>query len=337
MIDNEKLNQLARAVQKYLETNPTVVLGAGASIPFGLPSMAQLGEAILNDEVVQRDPNYAALKATLSDGLEAAIDGASLQDGTLNRIRVVTWETVNKRDLAFPKEHKYPGFEPLTRLLHKLIGPSPNKATIVTTNYDRLVEYAADILKYKVINGFEGGLIRYLKLPTHGETAARQRSGERTVEIWKVHGSLDWFISNDGTGHIVSVALRESIPDGFSPLLIPPGKNKYRAAHEEPYRTIITQSDAAFDGSKTFLCVGYGFNDDHLQPKLLEQIRRGKPIVVLAKKMTESCKRQILNSGVQHYIVCEYLDDAHTTVYRDGKSEVYEGQFWSLEKFLEIW
>lgn len=338
MDTKEKIDQIARAIQKSLETNPTIVLGSGASMPFGLPSMAQLGEAILSDTIVQADPNYSVFKTKLSDGLEAAIDGAALKDETLDRIRVITWEEVNKKDLAFPKEHKYPGFEPLTRLLHKLIGPSPNKATIVTTNYDRLVEYAADILKYKIVNGFEGELLKYPQLPTREDyTTTRQKSGRKVVEIWKVHGSLDWFISNDGTKYIVSVALRESIPEGFSPLLIPPGKNKYKTAYEEPYRSIIAQSDAAFERSSAFLCVGYGFNDDHLQPKLIEQIKRGKPIVVLAKKMTESCKRQILDSGIRRYIVCECLDDAHTTVYRDGKREIYEGQFWSMEEFLNIW
>lgn len=335
--DKEKLNQFAHAIQKYLETNPTVVLGSGASVPYGLPSMSQLGESILNDTVVQGDPDYTIFKSKISDGLETAIDSASLKDETLDRIRVITWEEINKKDLAFPKERKYAAFETMIRLLHKLTNPSPNRATIVTTNYDRVVEYAADILKFAVINGFEGDLIRHFKLPTSESYNIRRKNGERTVEVWKVHGSLDWFISNDGTRNIISVALRESIPDGFSPLLIPPGKNKYKTAYEEPYRSIIAQSDAIFERSSAFLCVGYGFNDDHLQPKLIEQIKCGKPIVVLAKTMTESCRRQILNSGIQHYIICEYLDDAYTTIYHDGKQDKLAGQFWSLDNFLKIW
>ena len=45
------------------------------------------------------------------------------------------------------------------------------------------------------------------------------------------------------------------------------------------------EADLALDSGNSFFCVGYGFNDDHIQPKLLEKCRQyNKNIVVLAKE-----------------------------------------------------
>lgn len=114
--------------------------------------------------------------------------------------------------------------------------PTPNKATIVTTNYDRLSEYAADLINATSVTGFEGSLIKKLELPTANVRSKRIRDRERVVDIWKVRGSVDWFIDEDNQG--VAFPFTKEIPQGFKPPIVPPGKNKYSSIHEEPYRTI---------------------------------------------------------------------------------------------------
>lgn len=47
--------------QSYLENSPLIVLGSGASMPYGLPSMRNLAEAIEADPVVKDDPEFANL------------------------------------------------------------------------------------------------------------------------------------------------------------------------------------------------------------------------------------------------------------------------------------
>ena len=62
-------------MQGYLENSPLVVLGSGASIPYGLPSMSDLAAYIKSNSTVMSDPNYGAFCAALnSEGLEKAID-----------------------------------------------------------------------------------------------------------------------------------------------------------------------------------------------------------------------------------------------------------------------
>ena len=296
-------------LQGYLENSPLIVLGSGASMPYELPSMSGLAEKIRKSDIVIADPNYSPFCAAVDSlGLEGAIDTVSLLPETLKEIRKVVWETVNEKDFCY--FDKYPTVPPkaLMELIGKVLAPTPNKATIVTTNYDRLAEYAADGIGATIVTGFEGSLIKKLELPSSPLKIKRARARERVVDIWKVHGSLDWFTAPDGT--FVSFPFTRTIPDDFQPLIVPAG---------------------------AYLCIGYGFNDEHIQPKLLAQISKGKPIVILARTMTPACKRHIVEAGISKYLVFEFLDSNHTKVYGNGWEETYEGQYWLLDNFMKIW
>ena len=329
-------NGCLSTMQGYLENSPLIVLGSGASMPYGLPSMSSLAECIKSSDIVKDDPNYGAFCASLSsEGLEKAIDSVSLNEATINAIRTITWENVNGCDLNYLKSNAFSSPESLVKLFEKVIAPTPNKAVVVTTNYDRLPDYAADGIGASSITGFEGTYIKKLELPNSSVTTKRVRGRERIVEIWKVHGSLDWF--TDAKGEVFSFPLSQEIPAGFSPLIVPPGKDKYSSTHNEPYRSIISEADKAFTTAGAYLCIGYGFNDEHIQPKLLAQIAGGKPIVILVRTMTDSCKHHIIDAGIKKYLIFERSDDSHTNVYGNGWSETYDGQYWCLDEFLKVW
>lgn len=323
-------------LQGYLENSPLIVLGSGASMPYQLPSMSGLAEEIKKSDTVISDPNYSAFCTELDNsGLEGAIDNVNLLPETLNEIRKVVWTTVNEKDLLYFDKNPIDPPKTLSDLIRKVIAPTPNKAVIVTTNYDRLAEYAADGVGATTVTGFEGTFVKKIELPSTILKAKRTRVRERVVDIWKVHGSLDWFIASDGT--IVALPLTRTIPNNFYPLIIPPGKEKYSSTHDEPYRTIIAEADNAFVQAGAYLCIGYGFNDEHIQPKLLAQISKGKPIVILARTMTQACKRHIVDAKISKYLIFELADSAHTRVYGNGWEEVYEGQYWLLDNFMKVW
>lgn len=323
-------------LQGYLENNPLIVLGSGASMQYNLPSMAELAEEIKKSSIVKSDPNYRVFHDIVDKfGLERSIDAANLLPKTLQEIRRVVWETVNVKDLLYFEQHPIAPPKALVELIKKVLEPTPNKAAIVTTNYDRLAEYAADDIGATTVTGFEGALIKKLELPLDSLKRKRIRARERVVDIWKVHGSLDWFMAPDG--RIASFPLAQTIPDNFQPLIVPPGGDKYSSTHNEPYRSIITEADRAFMQANAYLCVGYGFNDEHVQPKLLAQISKGKPIVVLARTMTPACKEYIIGAGISKYLIFESYNSTHTKVYGNGWEEIYEGKYWLLDNFMNIW
>ena len=151
-------------LQGYLENSPLIVLGSGASMPYGLPSMGTLAEEIKKSDSVISDPNYSVLCTAMDSlGLEGAIDSVALLPQTLSEIRRVVWKTVNESDLSYFDSNPTTPPQALVELLHKVLAPTPNKAVIVTTNYDRLAEYSADQTGATTVTGFEGSLIKKLE------------------------------------------------------------------------------------------------------------------------------------------------------------------------------
>ena len=330
------LSEYEKTLQTYLEDSPLIVLGSGASIPYGLPSMENLAQKIRELVDISSDEKYDDFCEALNNyGLEKAMDSVHLQQETQEKIKRCVWKEINGRDFSHFNENPIGSSNALSDLIKKVIAPTPNKATIVTTNYDRLAEYSADRIGATTVTGFEGNLIKKLEIPSTPLKAKRIRSRERIVDIWKVHGSLDWFLAPDGT--VISFPFTQEIPNSFQPLIIPPGRGKYSKTHAEPYRSIIAEADKAFIQARSYLCIGYGFNDEHIQPKLLTQIETGKPIVILVKKMTDACKKHIVDTKIRKYLIFEEADETHTRVYGNNEECVYEGRFWSLDNFLKIW
>jgi hypothetical protein len=114
---------------------------------------------------------------------------------------------------------------------------------------------------------------------------------------------------------------------------------KYVEAFTDPFRDLISQADIAFKEATSFLCIGYGFNDEHIQPKLLEQIKHGKPIVILALKATDACKKYITTNQVKKYFIIEQSKSGKTAITSSefsGKTEEYSCPLWSLPEFIKI-
>lgn len=63
--------------------------------------------------------------------------------------------------------------------------------------YDRVVEYAADLLNISVSTGFVVTYIKSFELESQGLEKRRLIERERFINLLKVHGSIDWFINGD--------------------------------------------------------------------------------------------------------------------------------------------
>ena len=97
-------------------------------------------------------------------------------------------------------------------------------------------------------------------------------------------------------------------------------------------------ADSAMENARSFLCVGYGFNDEHIQPKLLEKCRQEqKCIIVLAKKLTPEAKKVLLDGSCKRFFAFEEWRDG-TRVFsaedRDGV-ELPGVNLWSLGDLLD--
>jgi hypothetical protein len=334
--ENTPKDKFAKLIQKYLEKQPVIILGTGATIPYGIPSMPELANHLkvsIDDNSTEWNSFLTALHTT--GDLEKALQSTQISPALTNKIIIGTWEFVNQKDLEYYNnliDEKEKSF-PLKDLFLKLLQSHPKHVKVITTNYDRVAEYAADLAEANIYTGFSG---RYLLNFT--QNYFQSLPNQNRVDIWKVHGSLDWF--NRKNNLSFSSPLAKEIPENTMPLIVTPGIVKYQQTHLEPYRTVMNEADKALMQASCFLCIGYGFNDEHVQPKLLGQVQKGRPIVTIVKKLTETGKMLLLNNPAKS-IVLEEAESNKTSLhyFEDNKykTEIMNGNFWQLGKFLNLW
>lgn len=257
-----ELENLAKQCQTCAQKNPVIVLGSGASIPHGIRGMGELADWLRDkvqpDEGEEAD-QWLLVKTALANGdhLEAALENKALPDSLVVKIVRSTWDFIAGDDYRLLKSAiKAETVFPLRSLFSGLFRSTNRNIHVVTTNYDRVAEYAADTGGYIHNTGFLPG---YLRRADGAENLIFKQGNNtaRTVTIWKVHGSLDWF--SDANGGVMSLPMTSELPDGLVPLIVTPGVSKYQRTHDEPFRSAIQGADRVLSAATAFICVGYGF------------------------------------------------------------------------------
>jgi NAD-dependent SIR2 family protein deacetylase len=337
---------LLKQIQEWTNKVPLIILGSGASVSFGIPTMLQLGVHLKNsisfvdaDKQKQFDEFKSAFEKT--QDLETSLSNIQLTAEVLNTIVSATWHLINRKDLeCYDGLMQRKESMPLSELITYLIDTAQKKLTIVTTNYDRIAEYAASMANAFICTGFLNNYYGQFSNAVHNNNFSKISGMSGQVNLWKVHGSLDWFKStkDDSDYHF---PLRKCIPNNYIPSIVTPGISKHQKTHFEPYRTILTESDNSIQQATAFLCIGYGFNDEHVQPKLISQIKNGKPIIVITKQLTETTKKAIIDNKCKQYILLEEANDHDTRIYSskfalEGEKIIDGQSYWQLDEYLKL-
>lgn len=324
-------NDIFRVIQEYITDVPLLLIGTGASIPVGIPGMPELANYLMDnlDSKYSSDTDWCDISQNLKSGidLESALTSYHLDDNLLTDIKKLTWELVNNADLKLFYETVLFGKDlPLSVLLHKLIQPHPHRIDILTTNYDRYIEYCCDKENVLVDNRYNG---MYLKKNNKDELSKKE-----IINLLKVHGSLDSFCDVK-TNESISIPLQQKIPNGFIPEIITPGSDKYKAILTSTSREILHNADSLIDKASNFLCIGYGFNDCQIQEKIITKIKSGTPIVVVTKSLSDNAL-DIINSNSRNYAVIMDGGDNSTRFIINKTDITLEGVYWTIEGFNEI-
>ncbi|WLG33509.1 SIR2 family protein [Pseudomonas simiae] len=328
-----------KQAQDYYNKAPLIILGSGASAAHGMSGMWALAKYLVaNTDIsgLSAGETYAWGKfcQVLDAGvdLESALHQVAVTDELTSRIIKATWALINAEDIhIFNESLQNQAMFPLSRLLRHMFKSSLTKLNIVTTNYDRLAEYACDQERIHHYTGFTHGFFRQLAAPNEINSARR-------VNIWKVHGSLDWFKSP--LEDIVAVSNIQEIPVNYKPEIVTPGTQKYQTTHLEPYRSIINNADQAITAANSYLCIGYGFNDEHIQPKLMARCQRQTtPITIITYALSDAARKLITDGKAQNYLAIERGGtDDQSVVYSslDKTPVTVEKNIWSLEGYLSL-
>ena len=328
--------------QAALGRVPVIILGSGASAAHGIPGMTALATQLQSaatppDWTIDEQDDWKRFlgRLTSGDDLETALQKVL---PTSRQTRFIANET---RAFLLPGDRA--AFNtliadrrslPLSRLYRHLFNSTHETVHVVTPNYDRLAEYAADAVDVTTFVGFGHG---YLRQRARADTRIMiGRIPARTVCVWKVHGSLDWF--QDEAFQNIAIPAADGVPGGYAPLMITPGIDKYRLTHVEPFRTILGCCDAALEGARAYFCVGYGFNDEHLQSKLVERCDRDSiHLVIIAKELTRAAKAFLTGGRCKQFLAIEEGPGGGTAYMHDSPGGFPLDQpVWQLDQFLDF-
>ncbi len=325
-------SEIFKVVQKYVMNGPLILVGTGGTIPYGIPGMNELAKyliAQLHDKY-KVHPEWNIFEDRLKNNidLESALTDLSLNEEIIDCITKATWQLVTDYDLKLLKRIVQDrSILPLAKLINKFYQAHPQCVNIITTNYDRVIEYACDQCNIKSDTKFNGNYIRYF--------SECKLNSKNIVNILKVHGSLDLF--KDKNSLVYSIPIQSEIPVGFIPEIIAPGSSKYRSVLQGTCRNLLHDADNLINNTQSFLCIGYGFNDEQIQTNIIRGIKKGKPIVVITKEISDKAVRLILDNSENYVIIQENKGEPNSTeIFIDKQRLSIDSTYWTVEGFMKI-
>lgn len=338
---DDKLDKLTKEIQKNLDGKPAILIGSGGSVPYGLPSMNDLATEIISKLGItySSNENWKVFVSELekSDNLELSLDKLNLYNDDcidiLHSIILTVWSFVDKKDKEAINNFLTNSITPaLTSIINKFV-LTTGATNIITTNYDRIIEYAIDCSGAVTETGFRGYCMKSFNYQSF-------TTNKRTVNLYKVHGSVDWFRHNENRKVIsTNIYTSDSLLNNYSPVIVTPGIMKYRETHNEPFREVISAADKALRDSCSYLCIGYGFNDEHIQPIIIDENRnKNKPIVIITKEVTEKIKDLFLEHDSHKCLIISGNGTGGSQIYYSNtETEIFPENLWSIENFYKLW
>lgn len=306
-----RIHELKLLLQGHLTDGLITIVGSGLSCAEGLPGMGDLARHLRTSvEPDLPDGDKAQWRSLLAQidilGLEAALLRHAPTPAITTAMTARTAElfVTHERD-AISQVFATTRTLRFTRLLTHLLKP-PDGITVITTNYDRLLEIAAEEANLGVDTLFVGHFAGHLneresRLSFCRDVTLRgkhiQYRFRPRVTVLKPHGSLNWY---HRSGRPVSYAGDLPLPR----LIITPGSGKFRSGYESPFDRHRERANSAIDKAGRFLILGYGFNDDHLETHLTPRIKSGVPTLLLTRTLSDNALALARNyanvTAVQH-------------------------------------
>lgn len=264
------------------------------------------GEANIEDQIraanalvqglkILGDDRHTSITSALDALFKKFLKGVSKTERDLKSAIEKCVEPVDRYSIADgdggTQEVSAEKLDPLIMLVSFILSFSSRTATrerlhIFTTNYDRLIEYGADLAGLHLLERFVGSLepifrssrldidLHYNPPGIRGEP----RYLEGVARLSKLHGSLDWIYNN---GYVRKIGLpfgpqenHPAINDHPSDsVMIYPNSAKDRETSEYPYVELFRDYAAAVCRPNSVLVTyGFGFGDEHINRTIADML-----------------------------------------------------------------
>lgn len=352
----DSADQAARQIQDVFRRTPLVLVGSGFSCSYGLPSMSVLGEHLLSTvgDRLESEPAKAlwasalpAVRENLEQGLNTIASGAAGRNEVVLALREETARLIIEKTKVAEASIVASSDDAIlapVRLLSKLFNGSPENADclpIITTNYDTLIELFCDLAGLPLDTGFEGLRHRrprstpifqtqYTRVLNAGRrSAAYSYRPCTTVRLMKPHGSITWRSTDAGPIEVLSD------PSEGTRAIVVPGPSKYEDALVNVlFDGMRSEMNMAVSRASALFCLGFGFNDDHLQGSIRRRLDEGMPAIIITRGFTKN-----ISDLVHRYphIIAIQQESTGASVHFDNRTILMQQPVWQLDSFLKTY
>lgn len=301
------LDTIKKTIQEFFQEGTVTIVGSGLSLAEGIPGMGELAKKLR----VQIPPllampedtkNWGNIESDLAKGigLEEALHNTKPNAFIEECIRKVTAQYIGDADMKIFADIIKTGRQLRFSEYLQQFTIRNQEMTVITTNYDRLIEYACEANGIMADTLFTGKHIaRYNPEQSkyaacigiqkkHGKGSKLQFSPR--VTVLKPHGCLSWHLINGIPYSIPNYSTENS-------LIITPGLNKYREGYSIPFDTHRERANKKIDKAQRYIIIGYGFGDDHLETHLIRQLNAGKPTLIFTHSLTAKAETVVKGRG----------------------------------------
>jgi len=343
-------------LQAFFADKPMVLFGTGTSCAidsrFG---MAALKEHLFTEipkqsltDIQKKEWDGVVTFLQSSNDFEKAMD--AINDSEL--IQLITNKTAafliqieQQYAIKILKgEVEWPAIALFKRLVDRL-PETDRKLHVATPNYDLLAEYAFEQGNIPYLTGFIGGICRqldwtqceravtYIEMVSKGRRIEGVTKFKKHIRLYKVHGSLNTFKLNDEI--VENNAWINTVPEQLERMMITPGTSKFERLHHNRAE-LLGAFDTAMKAHRSFLFLGYGFNDSQLSNGTLEaKLKNQKsPGLVITRDSNDRIEA-LLKECENLWLVCKHKENDSTRIYNKQYEDwlYLDKEIWKIDHF----
>lgn len=206
------------------------------------------------------------------------------------------------------------------KMLFSILDGFSTEHWVFTTNYDRVMEQLSIEKGYDLRDGFPEDPLRqrYRFRPSSWDDPPPKE--KTTLKLFKLHGSLNWKLTEFGPEKISIDHRTKSPPD----LLIYPGSKD--PPDREPFKTLYDKFETSMKTTDYCLVIGFSFRDPYLNRVFRDFVFPGnRKLFVMSRSCEnvtsknlldpkdEGALKRLTNDGRLVMIPCNFSDDDWST------------------------
>lgn len=283
-------------------------LGAGASVPYGMPTtkglMEKLGGNFPRQDLLDKYPDIEHVVQILDQEVKIADTKAGKHHCGINEAlnknlgkTIRAKKTVEKliRRHYHWETTRILAVEKILDPLFRLVMSNEKHVTIFTTNYDTVVERytARPKCETDLINGFKPHPAAHAYVWTGSFTP----NNDMPIKafLYKLHGSLNWQETEVGGEWLIAEKPDESASGtAIHDMYIRPSLNiKKEARRSEPYATIRRKFVKLLPSFDVCIVIGCSFRDKHILEEFDGFIHHGGTLIAISPTASEDFSRAL--------------------------------------------